>query len=214
MSSRSGYEAGYNVAMSEPKTSERPRGDGQRRRERPEIPPERREEALRQIRKVGDPVLRETAKPVSTFDDDLARLSRRMIRVMQDAPGIGLAATQLGVVRRVIVYQVDDEPVTLVNPEILSSSDETEVADEGCLSVPGVTVPVERPAEVRVRGNDIQGTPRDYEAADVEARVIQHEIDHLDGVLILERTSRQERARALRELRERDAAAPVAGTGL
>jgi peptide deformylase len=200
--------------MSEPRTTERQPEAGQRRRERTEIPPERRAAALRQVRTVGDPVLREKAKPVTTFDGDLAQLSRRMIGVMQDAPGIGLAATQLGIVRRVIVYQVDDAPVTLVNPEIVSSSSETETADEGCLSVPGVTVPVERPIEVRVRGRDLRGKRRDYQAADIEARVIQHEIDHLDGVLILERTSRQERARALRELRERDSAAAVGGTGL
>jgi peptide deformylase len=201
--------------MSEAKTTESARATGQPRRERAEISPERRAAAHRQIRTVGDPVLRETARAVTRFDDELAQLSRRMIRVMQDAPGVGLAATQLGVVRRVIVYQVNDEPVTLVNPEIVGSSGDTEVADEGCLSVPGVIVPVERPSEVRVRAQDLRGKRRDYEVADIEARVIQHEIDHLDGVLILERTSRADRARALRELRERDdAAVPADGTRL
>jgi len=198
--------------MSQTDTDKRGRRDGGRRRERDQIPPERQAEARRQIRVVGDPVLREDAKPVTRFDDELAELSRRMIRVMQDAPGVGLAAPQVGVVRRVIVYQVDEEPVTLVNPEIVWSSDETEVLDEGCLSVPGVTVPVERPTAIRVLGHDLQGERREYDAADLEARVIQHETDHLNGVLILERTSRQERARALRELREGVPAST--GTGL
>ncbi len=184
-----------------------------RRRERPEVSPERQAAARRQIRTLGDPVLREVARPVERFDRDLGALSRRMIAIMRDAPGVGLAATQLGVVQRVIVYEVDDEPVTLVNPRIVSSSRDTELADEGCLSLPGVTVPVERPAAVRVRGRDLRGRRLEYEAEGLEARVIQHETDHLDGILILERTTREERARVLRELRERETAA-VAGSGL
>jgi peptide deformylase len=157
--------------------------------------------ALREIRTVGDPVLRERAKPVAAFDGTLAELSKRMVRVMHDAPGIGLAAPQIGVARRVIVYDVE-RPVTLVNPEIVTQSAETEVMDEGCLSVPGAVVAVERPVRIRVRASDVRGRPLEYDADDLEARVIQHEIDHLDGVLILERTSREERARALRELRD------------
>jgi peptide deformylase len=158
-------------------------------------------EALRQIRTVGDPVLRGRAKPVTEFDRDLRRLSKRMLRVMDDAHGIGLAAPQIGVARRVIVYDVD-EPVTLVNPEIMSSSEETAIVEEGCLSVPGVNVPVERPASIRVKGCDLRGRPVEFDADELEARVIQHELDHLDGVLILERTTREERGRALRELRD------------
>jgi peptide deformylase len=184
------------------------------RRPRSEIPPERQAAALAQVRTLGDPVLRESARPVETFDRELAALSRRMIAVMQDAPGIGLAATQLGVVRRMIVYQVDDDPVTLVNPRIVWASDDTEVLDEGCLSLPGVTVPVERSTAVRVRARDLHGRRLEYEAEDIEARVIQHETDHLDGVLILERTSREERGRVLRELRERQTAAVPSGSGL
>ena len=184
------------------------------RRSRPEIPPERRSAALAQVRTLGDPVLRESARPVETFDTELAALSRRMIAVMRDAPGIGLAATQLGIVKRVIVYQVDNDPVTLVNPRIVRASDDTEVLDEGCLSLPGVTVPVERPAAVRVRARDLRGRRLEYDAEDIEARVIQHEIDHLDGVLILERTSREERGRVLRELRERETAAVSSGSVL
>jgi len=195
--------------MSQERTERR---GGERRRERPEIPPERQAAARRQIRTLGDPVLRESARPVERFDADLAALSRRMVGIMRDAPGVGLAATQLGVVQRVLVYEVDDgHPVTLVNPRIVWSSPDTEVADEGCLSVPGVTVPVERPVSVRVRAHDVRGRRLEYDADDIEARVIQHEADHLDGVLILERTTRAERARALRELREREAVGSNAG---
>jgi peptide deformylase len=163
--------------------------------------------ARRQIRTLGDPVLREKATPVTEFDERLAELADRMIKIMDDAPGIGLAAPQLGVVRRLLVYQVADaQPHALVNPEILWRSDETDVHDEGCLSVPDVVVPVERALRIRVRAQDIHGEPLDYEAEEMEARVIQHESDHLDGILILDRTTRRERVRALRELREADAA--------
>ena len=196
-------------------SQERTERGGSERRERREIPPERRAAARRQIRTLGDPVLRESARPVESFDADLAALSRRMIGIMRDAPGVGLAATQLGVVQRVLVYEVDEgRPVTLVNPAIVWSSRDTEVADEGCLSVPGVTVPVERPVAVRVRARDVRGRRLEFDADDIEARVIQHEADHLDGVLILERTTRAERARALRELRGRENEAVGSGVGL
>lgn len=165
----------------------------------------RSEAARRQIRVLGDPVLREKAAPVTQFDERLQELADRMIRIMDDAPGIGLAAPQLGVVKRLLVYQVhENEPHALVNPEILWRSEETDVHDEGCLSVPDVVVPVERALRIHVHAQDIHGQPLDYEAEEMEARVIQHESDHLDGVLILDRTSRRERARALRELREAD----------
>jgi len=196
-------------------SSHEPKEKSGGRRERPAVPPERQAAARRQIRTLGDPVLRESARPVDSFDADLAALSRRMIGIMRDAPGVGLAATQLGVVQRVLVYEVDEgHPVTLVNPKIVWSSPDTEVADEGCLSVPGVTVPVERAVTVRVRARDVRGRRLEYEADDIEARVIQHESDHLDGVLILERTTRAERARALRELRERELDAVGSGAGL
>jgi peptide deformylase len=167
---------------------------------------ERRARAAAQIRVVGDPVLRERAHEVVGFDDDLRALSERMIGIMHDAPGIGLAATQLGIVRRVLVYDVEPEqgPVTLVNPEILAHGDELVTMDEGCLSVPGVNVPVEREASIHMRAQDLSGAVREFDAEELEARVIQHELDHLDGVLILDRTSRVERARALRELRDRE----------
>jgi len=173
----------------------------------------RREEARRHIRVVGDPVLRERAREVTAFDRDLAKLARRMVRVMHDAPGIGLAAPQVGVLRRLIVYDVSDDPRVVVNPVLSEPSAETEVMEEGCLSVPGVTVPVERPVAVRVQGADLEGRPLDFRAEGLEARVIQHEVDHLDGVLILERTTRSARAAALRQLREQEEGGGPRGPG-
>jgi peptide deformylase len=169
----------------------------------------RREAALRFVRKHGDPVLRSRAREVETFDAALVEEVRRMGQIMHDAYGIGLAATQLGVMHRVLVYRVEpDAPVAaLVNPRLEWSSDDTEPLDEGCLSLPGVLVEVERPVHVRVRARDERGEELLVEASGLEARVIQHEMDHLDGTLILDRTSRDERKRAMRALRDADAAA-------
>jgi peptide deformylase len=161
-----------------------------------------RREARREIRVIGDPVLREHAREVVTFDRGLRKLAKRMIRIMHDAPGVGLAAPQVGVVERLLVYDVDDDPQVLVNPVLTELSDEREAADEGCLSVPGVTMPVERAVRIRVQAKDVAGAALDFEAEDLEARVIQHEVDHLDGVLIVDRTTREARAAALRALRE------------
>jgi peptide deformylase len=174
----------------------------------PSLDPEtrmRRERALAVIRRYGDPVLRTRALPVDRFDDRLVEEVRRMGQLMQDALGIGLAATQVGVMHRVLVYRVDqDAPVAaLVNPEIEWAGSETELFDEGCLSLPGVLVEVDRPVHVRVRARDEHGEQISIEATGLEARVIQHEIDHLDGVLILDRTSRDQRKDAMRTLRER-----------
>jgi len=164
----------------------------------------RREAALRHVRKYGDPALRTRARPVEVFDAALADEVRRMAALMDDALGIGLAATQLGVMHRVLVYRVDqDAPLgVLVNPVIEWSGDEVETLEEGCLSLPGVGVEVERPVRVRVRAVDEQGSPLVIEASGLEARVIQHEVDHLDGVLILDRTSRDQRKQAMRAMRE------------
>jgi peptide deformylase len=170
----------------------------------------RREAALRFVRKHGDPVLRSRARDVETFDAGLAEEVRRMGQIMHDAYGIGLAATQLGVMHRVLVYRVEpDAPVAaLVNPVLEWSSDAIEPMEEGCLSLPGVHVEVERPVHVRVRAHDEHGDALLVEASGLEARVIQHEMDHLDGTLILDRTSREERKRAMRALRQaQDAAA-------
>ena len=176
---------------------------------------ERRSAALAQLRKFGDPVLRSPASPVSDFDQMLAGEVERMVAIMRDGIGVGLAATQLGRLRRVLVFQAGaDAPATaMVNPEVEWSSDELVMAEEGCLSIPGVIVDVERPLHVRVRASDAAGAAFLVEASGLEARVIQHEIDHLDGVLILDRTTREQRKQAMRALREASAGTPPLGVG-
>jgi peptide deformylase len=173
----------------------------------PPLDPEiiaRRAAALAHVRKFGDPALRAKALPVDRFDDALRDEVARMAVLMNDALGIGLAATQLGRLSRLLVYRVQGESpaIALVNPEIEWSSRDVEEAEEGCLSLPRVQVDVERPIHVRVRAQDEHGDPITIEASGLEARVIQHEIDHLDGVLILDRTSREQRKEAMRTLRE------------
>jgi peptide deformylase len=173
----------------------------------PALDPEtlaRRDAALAQVVRFGDPVLNSKASPVREFDERLADEVGRMVAIMNDAIGVGLAATQLGVLRRLLVFQAggDAEPTAIVNPEIEWLSDDVVVAEEGCLSIPRVTVDVERPLHARVSGVDEQGEPLLVEASGLEARVLQHEIDHLDGVLILDRTTREQRKGALRALRE------------
>lgn len=165
---------------------------------------ERRDAALRHVCKFGDPVLRASALPVDRFDGALAAEIERMGELMHDALGIGLAATQLGVLHRVLVYRayVEDPITALVNPVIEWAGEELETAEEGCLSLPGVHVEVERPAQVRVRARDGSGEEVVVEAEGLEARVIQHEIDHLDGILILDRVSREQRKQAMRAMRE------------
>ncbi len=169
---------------------------------------ERRARALSQIRVFGDPVLKSPATPVSEFDQDLRAEAERMTGIMRDGLGVGLAATQLGVMRRLLVFQAGpDAPVTaLVNPQVEWTSSEVAVAEEGCLSLPGVIVDVERPLFARVRGHDARGEDLLIEASGLEARVIQHEIDHLDGVLMIDRASREDRKEALRALREQEQA--------
>ena len=164
----------------------------------------RRDAALKLVRQYGDPVLRGRALEVERFDERLAEEVRRMGQVMHDALGIGLAATQVGVMHRVLVYRVDpDAPVAaVVNPVLEWASEEREPLEEGCLSLPGVLVEVERPVHVRVRAQDEHGDEQLIEASGLEARVLQHEMDHLDGVLILDRTSRDQRKQAMRALRE------------
>ena len=173
----------------------------------PALDPERearRVAAMSFIRRLGDPVLKSSATPVDRFDDSLRRQVSRMAGLMNDALGVGLAAPQLGLSQRLLVYRIGpDAPlIALVNPRVEWVSEDLETLDEGCLSIPGITVDVDRPLHVRVRAQDEEGDERLVEASGLEARVIQHEMDHLDGVLILDRTSRDERKRALRELRE------------
>jgi peptide deformylase len=164
----------------------------------------RREAALKLVRKYGDPVLRSRALEIDRFDDSLIEEVGRMGRLMHDAYGIGLAATQVGVMHRLLVYRTELEGAVaaLVNPVLEWSSKDKESSEEGCLSLPGVSVEVERPVHVRVRAQDERGKPILVEASGLEARVIQHEMDHLDGVLILDRTSRDQRKQAMRALRE------------
>jgi peptide deformylase len=180
-----------------------------------ELDPEtraRRDAALRHVRKLGDPVLRARALPVDRFDEKLKAEIERMTELMHDALGVGLAATQLGVLHRVLVYRAfPEEPATaLVNPVLEWSSEELEAAAEGCLSLPGVHVEVERALSVKVRAQDESGNELRIEAEGLPARVIQHEIDHLDGVLILDRIPREARKEAMRAMREAQEAASAA----
>jgi peptide deformylase len=182
-----------------------------------EPPPDPRTEARRlaalaHIRRFGDPVLKTAAAPVDRFDAGLQAQVERMGALMGDALGVGLAAPQLGLSMRLLVYRVgEDAPlVALANPEVEWASEDEEAMAEGCLSIPGIHVDVERPIYVRVRARDPAGQERLVEASGLEARVIQHEIDHLDGVLILDRTSKDERRAAVRALREAEREARAA----
>ena len=165
----------------------------------------RRRVALAQIRQYGDAVLRMRAGEVEAFDDDLDRLVARMRRLMLDANGVGLAANQVGIVQRVLVFRpAPDEPVTaLVNPRLVDRGGASVTDEEGCLSLVGVLVPVERETRVTVEGQDADGSPVRRELDELAARVVQHEIDHLDGVLILDRTTAESRRAALATLRPR-----------
>jgi len=163
--------------------------------------------ALRLVRQYPDPALRNAATAVAEVDDEVQQLAERMLDVMERAHGVGLAAPQLGILRRILVYRAsdEDEPKVLINPELVERSDETEVGTEGCLSLLGgeLQVPVARHLRVRVSGRDASGDAVDLDVEGFEARVIQHEIDHLDGILIFDRAEDQERREALRELRLR-----------
>ncbi len=172
----------------------------------------RRDAALQHIRKFGDPVLKSRASEIRSFGPGLEREAERMVAIMHDAIGVGLAATQLGVMHRLLVFQAgpDATPTAIANPEIDWLSSEVVIAEEGCLSLPRVSVDVERPLFARVRGVDVTGEPIQIEASGLEARVLQHEIDHLDGVLMLDRTGRDQRKAALRALREGGSYSPTA----
>ena len=172
-----------------------------------ELDPERearRRIALGQIRQYPDAALRMEARRVVEFDDELLSLVERMKLLMVDANGIGLAATQVGVLRRVFVFQNEEEEVlAIVNPEIVELGEETEVADEGCLSIQGITVPVERSLDVTIVGKDETGEDVRYELDGYFARCVQHESDHLEGVLMIDRTTPEARREALGVLRPR-----------
>ena len=172
----------------------------------------RREAALQHVRKFGDPVLKSRAPEIRSFGPELCREADRMVAIMRDAVGVGLAATQLGVMHRLLVFQAgpDATPTAVVNPRIEWLSDDLAVAEEGCLSLPRVSVDVERPLFARVSGVDVAGAPLEVEASGLEARVLQHEIDHLDGMLMIDRAPRDQRKAALRALREGEAYSPAA----
>jgi peptide deformylase len=166
----------------------------------------RRRLALAQIRQYSDPVLRMRANEIESFDNDLRRLVERMKELMRDANGVGLAGTQVGTLQRVFVFQPDGEdeapaPQAIVNPVLVKTS-EVKLSDtEGCLSMQGVTVPVERAAKVTIEGKDEDGDDVSFELEERDARVVQHELDHLDGILILDRTTADARREALGILR-------------
>lgn len=162
----------------------------------------RKDVALAQIRQYGDPVLRMRAAEVEDVDDELRRVSERMIGLMHDAEGVGLAATQVGILRRFFVCTLDGEDRVLVNP-VVTPVGETEMDHEGCLSLGPVRLPVERAVRVRVEGRDEHGEPVSFELEGIDARVVQHELDHLDGTLIVDRTDPEARREALRVLRPR-----------
>jgi peptide deformylase len=180
--------------------------EGQVRSERLDAEQEaRRRAALAQLRQYPDPVLRMPAKPVDELDEAVTSLVDRMGQLMREAHGVGLAAPQLGILRRILVYQTGEQDplVALVNPRLTASSEERATEDEGCLSLgaASVVVPVDRAQRVTVEGSSPEGEPRRIDAEGLEARVIQHELDHLDGILIIDRTTPEERRRALGKLR-------------
>lgn len=156
-----------------------------------------------EVRKFGDPVLKSRATMVKEFDEALARLAEDMLQTMRDYEGVGLAANQVGRLKRLLVAATEDDEFAIVNPVIESRSEESEFFAEGCLSIPGIQVDVERPTAVTISGQDLEGGPMQLELEGLLARIFQHEIDHLDGVLILDRTDRASRKEAMRELRQR-----------
>ncbi len=167
------------------------------------------------IRIVGDPVLRQRAAEITDIDDRLVRLTTGMFAAMYEAPGIGLAAPQVGVEKRLFVYDLGDEPRVVVNP-VVDGSDGEWVYEEGCLSVPGMAFEIVRPKIVHLTGHDLDGNEVSIEADELLARMFQHELDHLDGVLVLDHLDADQRRRAMAELRDRarqDAARPVPAAG-
>lgn len=165
----------------------------------------------RQIRLYGDPVLREALPPVGDIDAGVARLAQDMLETMYGAPGLGLAANQIGVRKRLFVFDIGDGPQAIINPSISESRGEW-TYEEGCLSVPGLSWPIVRPKEVHLTGLDLDGGEISVEADELLARVFQHEVDHLDGVLLLERLDADTRREALRTLRERSMSAGEASS--
>jgi peptide deformylase len=156
-----------------------------------------------EMRTFGDPVLKTRAAPVEDFDEALERLAEEMLATMREQEGVGLAANQVGRLKRILVAALEDDEYVLVNPVIEKASETTTSGPEGCLSIPGIQVAVERPTVIKISGRDVSGEPIKIEVDGLLARIFQHEVDHLDGVLILDRTDRASRKAAMREWRER-----------
>ena len=154
-----------------------------------------------EIRIIGDPVLRQRAAEVTQVDGALARLCDDMLHTMYEAPGIGLAAPQVGVQKRLFVYDIGEGPGVVVNPEIVEARGSW-IYEEGCLSVPGLSWEIERPNEIHVKGYDLDGNEVDIEADELLGRLFQHEFDHLDGILLVERLDDEARRAALKTIRE------------
>jgi peptide deformylase len=163
----------------------------------------RRQIALSQIRQYGDPVLRMRANEVESFDEELLRLTERMLLLMHDADGVGLAATQVGILRRVFVFSNEGEDVVVVNPVLAKTGGGVEIDSEGCLSLGPARMPVERSVAVTLEGVGVDGAPFSLELEGLPARVVQHEFDHLDGKLIIDRTDPESRREAMAQLRPR-----------
>ena len=155
------------------------------------------------IRMFGDPVLKTRASPVESFDGSLSNLAEDMLATMREHEGVGLAANQVGRLKRILVAALEEDEFVLVSPVVEEAAETTEKELEGCLSIPGIQVEVDRPTAITVSGQDASGSPLKIEASGLLARILQHEIDHLDGVLILDRTNRESRKAAMREMRER-----------
>jgi peptide deformylase len=154
------------------------------------------------IRVFGDPVLRTPAAEITDIDADLVRLADDMVQTMYEAPGVGLAAPQIGIQKRLFVYDVGEGPFAVVNPRITERSGDW-TYEEGCLSVPGLSWPIVRAAQVHLTGWDLDGNELSVEADELLARVFQHETDHLDGILLLERLDKSQRKQAMRAIRNR-----------
>lgn len=163
----------------------------------------RRQVAIAQIRQYGDPVLRMRAHEVDRFDEELERVAGQMVALMHDADGVGLAATQVGILRRLLVFSVGGEDRVVVNPALEQVGAELETSEEGCLSLGAVRVPVERSLAVTLEGRTVTGEPVELELEGLSARAVQHELDHLDGVLVIDRTDPESRREALAQLRPR-----------
>ncbi|MHB9052860.1 MAG: peptide deformylase [Thermoleophilia bacterium] len=157
--------------------------------------------AFSQIRQFGDPVLKEVSKPVE-IDDELRKLIDRMVIIMDAADGVGLAAPQIGILRQIIVFRLDKDLNVLLNPKITWKSEETIVDAEGCLSLASLAVDVERAKEVKVEGMDLEGNHRVYEQEGIKARILQHEVDHLEGKMVIDRCSREQRKDLMGRLRK------------